>query len=49
MQVTLRGSRVNWLVVLSFEESRDASVNFIVAKADMKLTVTICHPQGWRL
>ena len=43
MLVTLRDQRVNWLVVLSFEGSRDASVNYIVAKADVKLTTTRSH------
>ena len=34
-----RSSRVNWLIVLSFEGSRDPSVNDIVTKVNMKLTM----------
>ena len=40
MLVTLKGLRVNWLIVLSFEGSRDPSVNDIITKVDMKLTMT---------
>ena len=35
----LRSSRVNWLIVLSFEGSGDPSVNDIVTKVNMKLTM----------
>ena len=35
----LRSSRVNWLIVLSVEGSRDPSVNDIVTKANMKVTM----------
>ena len=51
---------ISLILELSFERSRDALVNCIVAKADMKLTMTRSHyiepstvmnlhPQGRRL
>ena len=43
MLVTLKGLRVNWLIVLSFEGSRDPSVSDIITKVDMKLTMTRSH------
>ena len=43
MLVTLKGLGVYWLIVLSFEGSRDPSVNDILTKVDMKLTMTRSH------